>query len=283
MKKGTRRVLFWLAVLVFAGASAVAVLFAQGYKYDFTRRVFVRTGGIAVTTNVDATLTVNGHPASAMSFLAHSTGVDRLLPGTYQVVVTKDNYSTWKKTAAVQEGLLTDFPHILLLPTDRASSASLRAEITLALKQSLTVADATPTPTVSPTPRTRTRKPSPTPTPTEITLNDFTLHNTTLTRTIDGQPTVIADGVLGFALTDNNDRILWWTPHELWVLWIDNTDYQPYHVADDRERISPFSDAITRAAWFRDRDHIVVDVGDQGYRVVETDTRDSVNTISITK
>lgn len=251
MKRGTRRILFWLAVLIFAAASGVAVLMAQGYTFDFLHSTFVRTGAVAVTANVDANVFVNNKPADPMSFLTHRTGVDRLLPGSYQVRVAREGYSSWHKIATVQEGYLTDFPSVMILPTDPASVADLKTEFVDTFTQSRVLAKGMK----------------------EITWDDITLRGTQLWRTDTASPSLIADAVMGFALPDNHDRVLWWSRGDLWVLWLKSTDYQPFRLANERELVVRQAAPIVRAAWFRDKDHIVLDLGGGAYRVVETDLR----------
>ncbi len=257
MKKRTRRILFWVAVLVFAAASWIAALVAQGYKYDLATNRFVRTGAIAITANTDATLTVNDKPAPAMSFLSHRTGVNRLLPGVYAVRVAREGYTTWRKTATAQEGLLTDFPGVLIEPTDPDSQAILKTQIIEALQQSFV------------------KSPKP------VTAGSFTLKGTTLTRTEGDNRTILATGVQGFALADNDSHILWWTTNDVWVLWLTNTDYQPFRTEGEKHLISHVPSPIARAAFFPDHDHIAIDLGAIGYRIMETDTRDSINVITI--
>jgi hypothetical protein len=259
MKKGTRRILFCLAVAVFGAASWVAVILAQGYTYDFSRYAFVRTGGIAVTANTDADLYVNDRQADAMSFLSHRAGMGRLAPGTYTIRVVRDGYSSWHKTVTVQEGLLTDFPSVLLLPIDPTASASVQEDIAGALKGSTTLPKKTK----------------------EVTVDDITLRGTTLYRTVKDQQVLVAPNVLGFQLADNHSRIVWWTSNEVWVQWLTSTDYQPYRLADEKHLITRFSVPIARAAFLHDHDHIVVDMGSGAYRVLETDTRGGINIVSI--
>lgn len=269
MQRRTRRVLFFIAVIVFAGASYLAVLMAQGYTYDFALNKFVLTGAVAVTANVDAQVAVNDVAADAMSFLTHRTGVDRLLPGSYTVTVNRDGYSAWRKSATVQEGLLTDFPHVLLLPTDPQSVTELKDEFIETLKQSRTLADATGA--VLP-------KSKNTPVVREVAWNNILLRGEQLWRTDTASASMIADKVLGFALTDNSDRVLWWTQSDLWTLWLEATDYQPFRKQNEKAIITRFGSSPVRAAWFRDRDHIIVDLG-SGYRIYETDLRGGVNII----
>ncbi len=261
--------LFWLAVLVFGAATALAVVYAQGYKYDWSQNMFVRTGAVAVTVNTDATFFVDDIAVGTTSFLSHRAGKDALLPGQHTVRLLKDGWSVWRKTADVQEGRLTDFPSVLLLPLDQEALSTLKTEIKTALTESHTLRDATP----SPRPRT--------PTPPTVTLGEFELRGQALWQMNTASGSLIAENVLGFTLTKNSDRVMWFTRNEVWVRWLRNTDYQPFRTEGDTQLITRFSVSILGAAWFRDSDHIVVDLGLGGYRVLETDTRGGINIIKI--
>lgn len=241
MKRRTRRILFWLAVALFAVSSFVILRYAQGYKYDFTARRFVLTGAVAVTANTDAKLTVNDQLVGSLSLLAHRGGEDRLLPGSYSIRLDKDGYSTWRKEAIVQEGYLTDFPRVMLLPNDEAALTDLRAEATKSLTEATLV------------------KPR--------------------TATISGDGWAMpASGIKGYMQSPNGDAVMWWTRNELWVSWVHATNYQPYRAAGDRELVTRWSVPIVGAAWFRDSDHLVVNLGGT-YRVIETDTRGGTNIV----
>lgn len=259
MRKRTRRVLFWIAVIIFGFVTWVAIRYAQGYVFNFSTNSFVRTGALAVTVNTEATLFVNDREISTTSFLGHRAGADGLLPATYTLRVTRDGYSSWRKTAAVKEGELTDFPNVLILPTDDASQIELKQEASRSLGAA----------------RTLPRKTK------EIAIGNFTLRGTQLLDMRTASASLIADGVLGVTPTSDTSRLLWWTRNELWVLWLRNTDYQPFRSENERQAITRFSVPIVRAAWFRDSDHIVVDLGGQTYRIIETDTRGGVNIIKI--
>jgi hypothetical protein len=89
----------------------------------------------------------------------------------------------------------------------------------------------------------------------------------------------VAERVLGFSPADDGDRVLWWTRNELWILWDRDVGQQPVRTAGERLLLSRWTIPIVRAAWFRDREHVVVDLGTSGYRIVETDTRGGVNSI----
>ncbi|MCC6934299.1 MAG: hypothetical protein IT406_01205 [Candidatus Yanofskybacteria bacterium] len=262
MKKRTRRILFWFAVVVFFVATWVVIRYAQGYAYDWKSGQFVRTGAIAVTVNTSGQLFVDDRLSGSTSFLGNRAGQDRLLPGSYTVRLVRDGYSTWRKEAVVQEGLLTDFPSILLLPLDDAALIDLKREASVSLSLA--------------------RLPSePHKASVGVTDGTFALKGTTLWRTDAASASVVAESVLGFARPTDGSRVLWWTRNDLWVVWLRNTDYQPFHSEGDRQLITRISVPIRRAAWFRGRDHIVVDLGSQSYRVVEIDTRGGVNIIKL--
>jgi hypothetical protein len=264
MKKRTRRILFWLSVAVFVFAAWVVIKYAQGYVFDWRTNMFVRTGAIAVTVNTSATLYVNDAKVSDTSFLGNRAGRDRLMPGTYEVKLIRDGYSGWRKTVEVREGMLTDFPTVLLLPTDEASQAALKQEASQSLTEARTLRDAPPKMKIL-----------------EVRVGDFALRKAQLWDMRTASGSLIADNVLGMTVATNNSRILWWTRNELWVLWLRNTDYQPFHTEGERQAITRFSVPIVRAAWFRDDDHIVVELGGASYRVIETDTRGGLNMIKL--
>lgn len=274
MRKRNRRILFWLAAIVFIGATWVAIRYAQGYAYDFETNTFRRTGAVAVTVNVGATLSVNDRVIGGTSFIGNRTGSDGLVPGTYDVRLTRDGYSSWRKSVLIEEGKLTDFPFVMLLPTDDESVLALKDEASRSLGTSLTLKDATPTPTP-------TGRPTTPATPKRVTDEQFALEGSTLLDISAASPSVIAEQVLGFSRAENGSRVLWWTRNELWVLWLRNTDSQPYRTEGERQAITRFSVPIARAGWFRDVDHVVADLGNQSYRVIETDARGGTNIIKL--
>jgi hypothetical protein len=262
MKKRTRRILFWMAVIVFGLASWVVIKYAQGYVFNWSTNSFVRTGAIAVTVNTSASLFINDVKAGDTSFLANRTGRDRLAPGTYNIRLVRDGFSAWRKTVVVSEGELTDFPTVLLLPTEEQSQDSLRLEASASLGEARTLKNAPP------------RMVHP-----EVRVGDFVLSGSQLWDMRVGSGSLVAENVLGISLAKNNGRIVWWTRNELWVLWVRSTDYQPFRTEGERQAITRFSVPIQRAAWFRDDDHIVVELGGTSYRVIETDARGGANII----
>lgn len=276
MTKTTKRWLFYSAVVIFALLSYVVILYAQGYKYSFSESKFFRTGSIFVKTNEDSKVYLNDKFLNSTSFFGNSYTIGGLLPGQYSVRLQKDNFSSWQKKVLVEEGLVNDYSRIMLFPKSGDEAVALKEEITDLLYP---VLKSTPTPSVKPTP-----KPSPaknvTPSPSTAPTTPFYIKNGVLFKNMEnGETERLAYLVVGFALSPDGNKIVWWNSNELWVMWLSDTDYQPYHKAGDKDVITRFSIKIKNAAWFRDSDHVVVDSDD--YKIVEIDKRGGLNIVEI--
>ena len=186
------------------------------------------------------------------------------MPGQYTVRVQKDNFNFWIKKVLVEEGLVNDFSRILLLPESGEAKDNLKIEIKNILY---------PTPKPSPS---KTPLPSPAPT----SKDPIYIKNNVLFKNMEnGETERLAYFVSGFAVSPDSKKIVWWSGNELWIMWLLNMDYQPFHKAGDKELITKFSAKIKKTAWFRDNDHIVVDSG--GYKVLEIDKRGGLNIVEI--
>ncbi len=276
MTKKTKRVLFYSAVVIFALLSYVMILYAQGYKYSFSEWKFFRTGSIFIKSNEDAKVYINNKFLNSTSFFGNSYTIGGLLPGQYTVRLQKDNFSSWQKKVSVEKGLVNDYSKILLLPKSGDEAAALKQEITDLLSPA-------PKPTLIPSVKSAPKPSSsktPTPSPSSILTQPFYLKNGVLFKNMEnGEVERLAYLVVGFTLSPDGQKLSWWNSNELWIMWLSDTDYQPYHKAGDKDLITRFSINIKNAAWFRDSDHVVVDSA--GYKVVEIDKRGGLNIILI--
>src|SRR3990167_5472025 len=130
MTKQTKRALFYSAAVIFALLSYVIILYAQGYKYSFSEAKFFRTGSIFVKANEDARVYLNNKFLNSTSFFGSSYTISGLLPGQYTVRLERDNFSSWQKKITVEEGLVSDYSRILLLPKSEEGVIALKEEIT---------------------------------------------------------------------------------------------------------------------------------------------------------
>ena len=256
MNKRTKRIIFYSAVVIFVLLSYVVILYAQGYKYSFSESRFFRTGSIYVKANEDAKVYMDDKFLNSTSFFGNSYMINGLLPRQYMIRLQKDNFSSWQKKISVEEGLVNEYSRIILLSESGEAEENVKTEI----KKILT----------------------PSKKPVSLSANSdqpFYIKNGVLIHNVDGTIEKLAYFVTDFAISPDNRKLAWWNGNELWVMWLLDTDYQPYHKAGDKDLITRFSIKIKNAGWFRDSDHVVVD--SSGYKVVEIDKRGGLNIVEI--
>lgn len=264
LSRGFRRILLYIAFLVFAAASYALILYAQGYSYSFEDFEFVLTGALTIDASEQANVFIDGEHAGTTSVLSHEFNKGRLLPDTYSVRLQKDGFSEWSKSVIIQEGLVTDFPHVVLLSLEEERASSSRGAIEKSFQRSFPRATPTPDPLQSPSP-------SPEPSREVFILEAGRL-------SMDGR--TIATGVNGYAESPDGDKLLWWTRNELSVMWMRDTEYQPFRLSGEQETITRLSNVIDRAGWWPDGHHVTVRTGTK-YRVIELDDRGGSNIIEL--
>ncbi len=268
MTRRTKKLFFYAAVAVFLLLSYIVLMYAQGYKYSFSENKFLRTGAISLKVDTGAKVFLDDELEGGTSFFGNSFSIDRLLPGTYKLNVQKDGYSSWTKKITVEEGQVTDFPSVMLLPEDGEDEQKLFTEVGLLFKELEPFATLKASPSEPFVLDTKTKK---------------------LLQNTDQGLVEIATNVKGFRISENNNKLAWWTDNELWVLWLSDTNYQPYHKKGDKDLIIRFVQPIQNSAWFRDEDHVVLELERNDakgraysiYQVVEIDKRGGVNIVEL--
>src|SRR3989344_5078110 len=248
MTKMTKRALFYSAAAVFLISSYVIILYAQGYKYSFSENRFFRSGAVYLKINTSADVYVDDKLLGNTSFFNNSYRIEGLLPGRYVLRIQQNDYSIWEKSVTVDEGFVSEFSKIILLSKNEGGLEQLDKEIAFIFSS---IASASQL---------------------------FVLKKGILLTSAE-EPEKIAENVKGFALSKDNNKLAWWTANEIWVMWLNDASYQPYHKNGDKELITRFSTQIKKAAWFRDEDHLVVD--SNGYKMLEIDTRCGINIVEI--
>jgi hypothetical protein len=248
-----KKVIFYFSLVIFVITTYIVVLYAQGYKYSFTENKFFRTGAIYLKTNVEAEVYLNDKKIGNTSFFNNSFRLEGLLPKKYNIKIQKNNYSIWEKTVTIEEGLVTEFSKIILLPKEGPDFEKLKEELNILLSEK-------PINTSASSP--------------------FFLKNKTLLITKEKDDNeILATDVKGFNLSFDKSKIVWWTNNEIWVMWIYNSNFQPYHKAGDKELITRYSIPIKNVVWFRDNEHLLVDTG--YYNILEIDTRGGINIVTL--
>lgn len=275
MKRSTRRAIFLICVGIFVLASYTVLLYAQGYQYSFTENRFVLTGTLYVRSNTDADVYLNDHLVGRTSLIGNSFNISGLEPGQYSVRLERDGYYSWQKTAIVEDGMLTEFSRILLVPKDKDEQAKILEDV---------IPTPTPSPSLSPPPTKKpvvSNKPSPTPSPSPESLPEYFLADSRLFQRTDDGIVQITNQAQGFELAKNKRKLLWWNKDEIWVIWLEATTYQPYHKVADRELVAKFPAEFKEVMWFNN-DHILADTDTQ-YKIIETDTRGGINIFTLSK
>lgn len=251
MTKKTKQWLFYSAVAIFLLLSCVVILYAQGYKYSFSENKFLRTGAISLKVNENAKIFINDELRGNTSFFNNTYSIDQLLPGKYRLNIQKDGYSTWQKTAVVEEGFVVDFPNILILPEEGGGEQKLFEEVDLLYKK--------------------------------VELSKIS------SKSMEQIPADIIKDAKGFRLSENENKLSWWTSNELWILWLTDQNYQPFHKKGDKELVTRFSTTIQNTSWFRGEDHLLLELERFDsknrpysiYQVIEIDKRGGVNIIEL--
>lgn len=117
MSKTKRAIFFWSLAAIFLITAPVVVLHAHGYRFDFTRGVFVYSGTITFKTNppnVDITLNGKLNESKKLDRINSSYNVSGLLPGYYTIEISAPGFQTWKKAADVHSGLSSEFWNVVL-------------------------------------------------------------------------------------------------------------------------------------------------------------------------
>ncbi len=111
-----RSIFFWVLVLLCLITINAISLYSFGYRYNFTRGIFVYTGSISIKTNPqNVDIAVDGKPIDAQSSaINNSYHITSLNPGPHMIIVSAPGYHPWNKEAIVTSGISTEFWNVLL-------------------------------------------------------------------------------------------------------------------------------------------------------------------------
>lgn len=109
-----RRLIMTIFLLFFVITAPLLLLYASGYRYDFTRGRLQRTGNIFLEAPSIRSAYVYIDNQLYRETLSNKIFVKNILPGEYTVNITKDGRYPWSKTLLVQPGLTTFVKDIVL-------------------------------------------------------------------------------------------------------------------------------------------------------------------------
>lgn len=97
----TKRWVPWFFICGFAIIAPILAFYALGWRYSSRTQSVVRTGTIAVDSSpANAAITIQGvrYPDETPAIIPNR------LPGTYQIVVSKEGYASWERSVTITEG-----------------------------------------------------------------------------------------------------------------------------------------------------------------------------------
>jgi hypothetical protein len=283
MKKSFRRFLFFISLVIFALVGAVLVIYAQGFKFDFSNWHLVKTGSLQLQANTSADIYINDKLVGNTSFFSNAFTKGQLLPKNYTVRMENPDYKKWQKTFTIEAGMITDFPRIVLIPVNltenfvASSSFASFSSISFNIENNTVklfsgnkqeqinlnngkIIEITPSPTPKPT---ATPKNSPTPIPSI-------------------SPKIISPISNGeFILSPDGGKRVWYNEHEILIEWLKATDYQPYMPAGQKIPIITYSSTIKDVQWYSDSAHLFVNINGL-LKFMEIDIRGGMNSYDIT-
>lgn len=112
--------LFLFFLVVFITAAPLALLYSEGYRYDFDDNEVIKTGGLSfsVRPDVRAEIYLNGERKKKIGAWGNSTYLNALTPDNYKVSVQKESFHPWNKTMKVKQGKVTEAKNILMVPKE---------------------------------------------------------------------------------------------------------------------------------------------------------------------
>lgn len=118
MSTKIRRALLIILTFIFIIAGAVLILYSRGARLDLESWEIVQTGGIYLKTEpTDVNIQINGRAVkNDAGFLRSGTLIGNLKPGTYSVVIQKQNYHEWQEDIRVESSTVAVLDGIILFP-----------------------------------------------------------------------------------------------------------------------------------------------------------------------
>jgi len=332
MTRPTRRIIFFGFIAIFLIVTPGVLFYASGYSFDWESKQLIKTGSFYFQSLPEgAKVMINGKLTDTTP-----SYIGRLIPGTYQIRISKDGFSSWQKKLNIQEQLATEARNIFLIPqkpqiqslaqnvtstkeyffTQQQKDAQKQAALTLSLtlkdilsfvvyqnniyylqKSNLILyqtdifGNAKEQISLQPLPeggksdsgQQKKYQIVISPEQTAVFEPGGKLY------LLDKQTRIfnlLADGIRGMEFSPDNEKALYWTDHEIWVLWLKEVWAQPYRKAGDKELITRYADKIIQALWLaKTNEHIIYSVaganGEAQIKITEIDGRDQRNTFDI--
>lgn len=300
MTKKTRLLLFISLIIIFLLAAPTMLFYAMGYSFDWQKKKPVITGGIYLKSfPKKAKIYLNEHPKNYTPRL-----LKRLVPGEYQIKITKDGYYSWQKKMEVKSKLVAEARNIFLFPQNQKielvdsslpKDFSLQSlfekeefekeekEIFYIQKPSYILYKINEERTAQTQLSRESLPENPayqiivSPNQNIAVLNEegrlYFLNSEKKTF----EP--LADNIKEAQFSDDNKKLLYFSQDEIWVYYLEDILVQPFKTTGQKELITRINQEIKQAVWYPEtNEHIIFAVG-EFIKITELDGRDIRNTV----
>jgi len=291
-----RRLLLCSAILFFIVATPSILFYAWGYSFDWQNKKPVLTGAFYIKSNTkEAKVYLNDELKKEET----PAFIKRLLPKEYQVKITKQGFHPWQKKLRVESKLVTEARNILLIPLNpEIEIVNEKLLVDFSLKEFLAQEESDtifyiqePSYILYKTDQNGSYQ-------EQISLAPllaghqyqiFVSSNEKIavlnekrqlyflnpeTRSFE----LLEENVQEVQFANDNKKLLYSTPTEIWVYYLEDIFIQPNKKAREKELITRLSQKIETAFWYPEtNEHIVFSV-DQKVKIIELDDRDYRNT-----
>ena len=111
MTRKTRRIIFYIFLTFFIILAYVAVLYSQGYTFDWQKKSLVMTGAFYFKSHPkEADIYINNEYSGKTTKF-----IKRLTPEEYDIKISKPEYHDWQKTLEIESKLVTEAKDIILI------------------------------------------------------------------------------------------------------------------------------------------------------------------------
>jgi len=290
MNSKTRRIILCLIILFFIIITPVIILYSLGYSFDWQEKKLVLTGGLYVKSiPKKATIYINDKPKKETPAF-----IKRLFPKYYQIKVVKEGFHEWNKKLKIESKLVTEVKNIILIPINpEIKVINEKIPDNFSLKEYISIENIVPDDifyihkpsyilyktdkvnsfqeqiSLTPLPKNQEYKIIVSNNQQIAVLSDtkqlYILNKET--RNFE----LIKENIQQAQFSYNNEKLLYYTPNEIWVYYLDSN-----------ELITRLSQKIEQAIWYETNNHIIFLVSSK-IKIIELDSRDEKNIVDIIK
>lgn len=299
MTRFKRRIILYTIALLFLLAAPVILLHAWGYSFDWTKGKPVLTGGFYFSSI----------PRKAKVYLDDEIRgstplfIQQLNPQEYTVQISKEGYQTWSKRLRVESKLVTEGLKILLVPVDPQLEVVQQAvpgnfdlgrfTDRLDYATELYFVDKTDG-FVYKTDENglNQEQVSVIPLPKDAQyafhgLADDKIaawddnHHLYILKPNTQHFELLSEDVQGFQFSSDEEKLLYFTPSEIWAYYFEDITGQPNKQAGEKELITRLNQIIKKAVWNDYTSAHIFFLAEDAIKMTELDNRDVRNTFNV--